>query len=82
MAQTRRAQVLMEPDEYERLSRLARKRRVSVAALVRAAVREKYFSATEDPRQAAKRITRLNLPVIEWHEIDQLLGEESDERLP
>jgi len=65
----------MEPDEYARLSRIARMRRVSVAALVRDAVREKYFAGKEDPVGAARRITRMTLPVIEWHEVDDLLGE-------
>ena len=44
MAPTRRAQILMEPEEFRRLQALARERRTSVANLIRSAVRDTYLA--------------------------------------
>jgi len=46
MARTKRVQVLMEPEEHRRLERVAKERRVSVAELIRRAVRMQYLSAS------------------------------------
>ena len=44
MATTRRTQLLMEPEEFKRLQRLARRRKTSVADLIRSAVRQAYLA--------------------------------------
>lgn len=66
MAQTRRAQILMEPAEYERLEEIAARRGVSVGSLVREAVRERFLIGEEERRQALERIFALDLPIADW----------------
>jgi hypothetical protein len=66
MATTRRAQILMEPDEYGRLEEIARRRGVSVGSLVREAVRDRYLTGGEARRKALAEIYALDLPVAEW----------------
>lgn len=66
MAQTRRAQILMDPDEYAELERVARERRTSVGELVRQAVRAQYLSSREERLRAVARIASMNLPVGDW----------------
>ena len=63
MAKTKRAQILMEPVEYQQLEDLAKTKDCSVADLVREAVREKYFTGTRDKREVAKRIASMSIPI-------------------
>jgi hypothetical protein len=60
MRRTKRVQVLMEPDEFERLEQLALQQGIAVAALIRQAVAERYFGADSQRRDAADRVNRLN----------------------
>ena len=81
MSKTKRAQVLMEPVEYQQLADIARDRDCSVADLVREAVREKYFTGTKDKREVVNRIAGFNLPIDEdWDvlkkEIEEGPGED------
>jgi len=71
MARTKRAQVLMEPEEYERLEAIAAERGVAVAELIRLAVRERYFLSREERRRHVEEILGLDLPVIEWDEAEE-----------
>jgi len=71
MARTKRAQVLMEPEEYERLEAIAAERGVAVAELIRSAVRERYFLSREERRRHVEEILGLDLPVIEWDEAEE-----------
>ena len=71
MARTKRAQILMEPAEYQQLEVLADREGVSVAELVREAVRERYLDAPPRKTEAAARIAAMTLPVVEWEDIDQ-----------
>lgn len=85
MARTRRAQILMEPAEYERLEDLAARRGVSVGSLVREAVRARYFVGEEARRQALDEIFALDLPVAEWgtwQEIEEEIERGHDAGLP
>jgi hypothetical protein len=82
MTQTRRAQILMEPGDYSRLEKLARQSGVSVAELVRRAVKEQYFAGSTAVPKAAKRICGMNLPVIEWEEAEKDIAEGHDGALP
>lgn len=70
MARTKRAQVLMEPEEYERLEAIAAERGVAVAELIRSAVRERYLLSKEERRRCVEEIFGLDLPVIEWDEAE------------
>ena len=68
MAATRRTQLLMDPDEFKRLRAIARRRKTSVAELIRSAVRESYLKAPVDRKPIVESILALNLPVIDWSE--------------
>jgi len=68
MDRTRRVRFLMDSEEYERLEEMARGRRVSVADLIRSALREKCLLPEERRRIAAERICSMNLPVGDWTE--------------
>lgn len=82
MSANRRAQILMEPAEYEQLRRIARQRHVSVGELVRVAVRERFLSGADERRDAAARIAAMALPVGAWAEMKQEIEEAYDAGLP
>jgi hypothetical protein len=82
MARTKRAQILMEPVEYQKLEDIARSEDCSVAELVREAVREKYFAGTKDKQEVVKRLLSYNVPVDDdWVVIEKELEEGYDEDL-
>jgi hypothetical protein len=66
MAATRRTQLLMDPDEFRQLRALARRRKTSVAELIRGAVRECYLEAPADRSPLVETILDLKLPNIDW----------------
>ncbi len=70
MARTKRAQILMEPAEYKQLEVRAAQEGVSVAELVREAVRERYLQSSPRKTEAAARITAMKLPVVDWEDVD------------
>lgn len=76
MARSKRAQVLMEPEEYRRLEEIARREGVSVAELVRTAVRERYLPDVERRRDALARFLgeapALDLP--DWETLEAELS--------
>ena len=83
MAATRKAQVLMEPDEYRRLAAIAHSRGVSLSELVRAAVRERYLQETPPLGEAVARICAMELPIpSDWEELERLIEERHDDGLP
>lgn len=75
---TKRMQVLVEPEEYERLEELARRRGTSVAELIRAAVRRCYFPASDERRAAVEDILTMRVPVDDWDEIEGEISEGRD----
>lgn len=72
MGQTRHAHILMEPEEYQRLAAIARQKRVSVAELVRTAVRERYLHR---PRPAVSAVDRLQALHLDLPDRDALAAE-------
>ena len=66
MAASRRTQLLMEPEEYKRLEAEARRRKTSVAALIRSAVQKTYFELDIDRAPIVEDILRMNLPTLDW----------------
>ncbi len=66
MTATKRAQIMMEPDDYRRLEEIARRREVSVAELIRTAVRDRYLGGGDASREAVATICSMGLPVTEW----------------
>lgn len=75
MAQTKRAQILMAPEEYQRLEDIAQQREVSVAELIRAAVRECYFVRAEDPKKLVASICNMNMPLDDWEVLESEIEE-------
>jgi hypothetical protein len=75
MAATRRTQLLMDPDEFNQLRALARRRKTSVAELIRTAVRESYLQAPADRKPLVESILALNLPSIDWKKAKQEIEE-------
>jgi predicted DNA-binding ribbon-helix-helix protein len=66
MAATRRTQLLMEPEEFKRLQRLARRRKTSVADLIRSAVRQAYLAPAPPSGPIVDAILDMRLPVTDW----------------
>lgn len=66
MPATRRTQLLMEPDEFRKLQAAARRRRTSVAELIRSAVRATYLSPAIDRRPIVEAILAMGLPAGDW----------------
>lgn len=66
MPATRRTQLLMDPEEFRRLRALARRRKTSVAELIRAAVRAAYLPSPPDRRAVVQEITQMKLPTLDW----------------
>jgi len=66
MAATRRTQILMEPEEFHRLRALARRRKTSVAELVRKAIRETYLEPIPDRGPIVEEILQMRLPKLDW----------------
>ncbi len=69
MPPTRRTQLLMDPEEFRRLRALARRKKTSVAELIRAAVRRAYLQAPPDRRAIVQEIVQMKLPTIEWKKV-------------
>ncbi len=69
MARSKRAQILMEPVEYERLESIAHYKGCSVAELVREAVREKYGTGSSDKKAIVDRLTEHAIPLPDWEEL-------------
>jgi hypothetical protein len=68
MAATRRTQLLMDPEEFRQLRALAKRRKTSVAELIRRAVRESYLKVPADRRPVVEAILNLHLPSIDWRQ--------------
>lgn len=67
MPTTRRTQLLMEPEEFRRLRALARRKRTSVAELIRMAVRSAYLTEPPAERQViVEGILQMKLPTVSW----------------
>lgn len=74
MSTIRRAQVLLEPDEYERLELLARSRGISVSALIRDAVRDYCFPARADREAIVAELLAIRIPLTEdWQALGKLI---------
>ena len=67
MPATRRTQILMDPEEFRRLRALARRKKTSIAELIRTAVREKYLTPAQPDRKAlVASIVSMNLGDMDW----------------
>ena len=69
MAATRRTQLLMDPEEFRQLRTLARRKKTSVAELIRSAVRQSYLAPPPDRRRLVEGILELKLPKMSWKKL-------------
>ena len=72
MAKTKRVQVLMDPEEFRVLARLARQRRSSVSDLMREAARAQLLAAAGQAARSDAAQTFLGLPDVKlpaWKEL-------------
>jgi Ribbon-helix-helix protein, copG family len=69
MGGTRRIQLLMNPDELRRLRTLARRKKTSVAELIRVAVRTVYLTPPPDRKAIVQDILKMNLPSMDWNKV-------------
>jgi hypothetical protein len=82
MAQTRRADILTDPAEYDRLEAVARRAKVSVAELIRTAVRERYRRKPTHAQSAVARLAALRLDLPDWDDLARERAEAEDGGLP
>ncbi len=82
MARTKRAQVLMEPEEYDRLEEIAKQQGVSVAELIREAVSERFFNTPQRRQQIVEEIFSMGLPTEDWSATELEIGKAHDGCLP
>lgn len=82
MGLTKRVQVLMEPKDFDELARVARRKRVSVAELLRRSAAEKYLVCGEHVHAVVDEIAAMALPVDDWADMKSELEEMADDRLP
>lgn len=61
MGKTKRAQILVTPEEYEALEDVARAERTSVAELFRRAVRDRYLRQPVDRARLVEELCALEL---------------------
>ena len=69
-AKTKRTQILMAPQEYEQLRKIARSRRLSVAELIRQAVQERYLGLGQHRTVLLEQMFAMNIPVDDWSNLD------------
>ena len=82
MTATKRAQILMEPEDYRRLEEIARHTNASVAELIRVAVRDRYLGTAGERRQTVESICAMDLPVMSWQDVEAEIAEAHGDVLP
>ncbi|HEY0512282.1 MAG TPA: hypothetical protein VGH73_10275 [Thermoanaerobaculia bacterium] len=83
MAQTRRAQITIEPEEYRQLEALAHQKGVPLADLIGTAVRERYLTRPASRREIVQEIFRLEIPIEEdWSSIEEEIARAHADGLP
>ncbi len=85
MAKTKRVQVLMEPQEFAALERLAKSRGSSVADMMREAARAQYLGSADGTRRARAAESFLSLPstpLPDWAVLKQEIEERRGSDIP
>ncbi|MBI2192095.1 MAG: hypothetical protein HYU36_08935 [Planctomycetes bacterium] len=82
MPRTKRAQILMEPDEYSALAEMAQQKKISVAELIRKAVKEYCFARPDKSKEIVEEIIQMNLPVQDWQQVELDISESHRGSLP
>jgi predicted LPLAT superfamily acyltransferase len=85
MAKTKRVQVLMDPNEFDALGRVARSHGTSVASLMREAVSVRYACTADRERRAMAAQQFLQLPdtrLPAWRALKKEIEDRRGPRLP
>ncbi len=78
MAKSRRVQLLMDPEEYRKIQRIAHQRAVSVAEVVRTAVRDRWLRKSASRDGALTDILSMGIPVEDWTTTESIILEVHD----
>ena len=74
MSLTRRLQVLVDDERYERLERESERTGASIGALVRTAIDERYSSVWPSPEEAGRGLLEAEpMPVGDWEDMEREL---------
>lgn len=77
MALTKRVELLLDPEQYARLERIARARRESVGALIRQAVAREYLQPLQEQKRAAlRRLLQQEIDFGSWERAKKDIGRE------
>lgn len=80
---SRRLQILLDEGRYQRLARLARGRKTSVATLVREAIDVAYPQGHRRREEAGRRLLDAEpIAVSDWPELKREIEELGDTRTP
>ena len=85
MAKTKRVQVLMDPNEFDALGRVARSHGTSVASLMREAVSVRYACTADRERRTVAAQEFLRLPdtrLPAWRALKKEIEDRRGTRLP
>ena len=75
MARTKSVHVWMDPEEYQRLEDIARRRKESVSELIRKAVKERYLLEGPNKNEAVQRILQVEIDLPEWDVLEKEITE-------
>jgi hypothetical protein len=59
----------MDPNEFQGLRALARRKKTSVAELIRTVVRTVYLTSPPDRKAIVQDILKINLPSMDWSKV-------------
>ncbi len=75
MALTKRVQVLMDPEDYRKLEKKARRQKLSVGELLRSAAAEKHLARGTHMHALVEEMATLDVEADEWPELRKELLE-------
>ena len=75
MARAQRAEVLFQPEEYERLEGIARQHGVTLPELIRETVLERYTRCAAQPLLALQEICSLEIPLGDWESLEEEIAQ-------
>ncbi len=68
----KRTQILFPEEQFRLLEKEAAQRKCSIGLLVREAVTKEYTASSREKRlEAARRLAAMNLPVLDWEELEK-----------
>ena len=82
MAKTRRAQIPMDPAEYARLEEIARRKGVSMAELIRAALRQLYLIERSQSEDLVDEICGMDIRLDDWDKLEKEIEQAHGDSLP